>query len=387
MTAKKADKRTWGRLRQLKSKNWQASYTDSWGSVVNAPVTFKTKKDAEGWLAEKLVLHNKGLLNENSSAHSEATSKGRRITLRQHAEEWRLKNSVAGLNPLRPRTVLEYERYMNNVLSDLADKPLGSISALDVERWFTPLAEKTPNQAVKVYSHLKTLMNDAQRLGMIVSNPCNLDRRQTHVKKPDVQVPNHDQVATMIENAPGYWPMLIELAAWGGFRKGELLELRRKDIRPFEHNGETVTGPNGLPVFEVMVHRAVMTYRGKHIVGEPKTEESKREVVMPPRSSAMIQAYLSAMPKSSEALLFPASMNPDKHLHDKMFFNTWSKIRNAAGYTGNFHSLRAFALSAFAETGATLAQIKRRGGHTRAETAMKYQRNLGTDFDRVAALG
>ena len=41
--------------------------------------------------------------------------------------------------------------------------------------------------------------------------------------------PTSEQVYIMLENAPTSFNAIIALAAYGGLRKGEILELRRKD--------------------------------------------------------------------------------------------------------------------------------------------------------------
>ena len=387
----KNKKESWGRIRKLPSGRYQAGFLSPMKQLIAAPSTFDTLSEARGWLAVKRSEIMRGVASETSYEDSRMAKQSQQITLAEYAQQWRARNSITGLNPLKPRTVMEYERYMRSTMPRLAAMPLGAIMAADVERWFLETATRAPNQAAKAYSHLKTLMSDAVIRKLRTSNPCIVDKRNRQIEAVEAQVPTMDQVRRMFEAAPEHLKALIELAAWGGFRKGELLELRRKDIRAMSESGTPITGKNGIQLYEISIARSVMTHGGAQAIGTPKTNASKRIVPMPERSSAVIENHFALMPKGPETLMFPAPNTIggawDKHYHDSSFHETFDRLRKVVGYTGSFHSLRAFALTVYGETGATLAQIMRRGGHTRVETAMRYQRDLGTDLDRVNLLG
>jgi integrase len=387
----KRGREDWGRVRKLPSGKVQAGYTTPQGQFVLSPKTFTTLTDAREWLTMTRSDIMRGVSSNTSYEDSQAKKAGDRVTLGQYAQQWRARNSITGLRPLKPRTVMEYERYMKSTMHELAEMRLGAITAADVERWYLETATRAPNQAAKAYSHLKTVMSDAVIRKARTSNPCLVDRRNRQLETAEAQVPTKNQVSKMMDAAPEHLKALIELAAWGGFRKGELLELRRKDLTLMEAEGKAVTGKSGVPLYEVTVQRTVMTHSGAKTVGTPKTKASKRVVSMPERSSSIIERHFELMPDGPEVLLFPGPKTIggawDKHFGDSSFHQTFDRIRKAADYGGSFHSLRSFALTIYGETGATLAQIMRRGGHTRVETAMRYQRDLGTDLDRVTLLG
>jgi integrase len=381
----------WGRVRKLPSGRVQAGYKTLEGKVILSPSTFDTLTEARGWLSVRRSEIMRGVASDTAYEDAQLVKEGDRVTLGQYAEQWRTRNSITGLNPLKPRTVMEYERYMRSTMSKLAGMRLGTITAEDVEGWYLETATRAPNQASKAYSHLKTVMSDAVVRKFRTSNPCIVDRRNRKLETAEAQVPTSNQVSKMMDAAPEHLKALIEFAAWGGFRKGELLELRRKDLSIMMKDGKPLTGKSGVHLYEVAVQRTVMTHGGAKTIGTPKTNASKRVVSMPERSSAIIERHFALMPKGPEVLLFPGpntiSGAWDKHFGDSSFHATFDRLRKAAGYGGSFHSLRAFALTIYGETGATLAQIMRRGGHTRVETAMRYQRDLGTDLDKVSLLG
>jgi integrase len=387
------NRESWGRVRKLPSGRVQAGYTTPQGKTILADSTFDTLLQARSWLAVKRSEIIRGVASDTSYQDSQMGKVGAKVTLGQFAQEWRARNSITGLNPLKPRTLIEYERYMKTAMPKLAEMPLGAITSEDVDSWYLETATRAPNEAAKAYSHMKTLMSDAVIRRLRTSNPCIVDKRNRRVEAAPVQVPTKEQVSKMMAAAPEQLNALIELAAWGGFRKGELLELRRKDVNAMMKNGKPVAGKSGVPLYEVSVQRTVMTHCSANTIGTPKTKSSKRVVSMPERSSAIIERHFELMPDGPEVLLFPGPKSIenngawDEHFADSTFSYSWNKIRKAADYGGTFHSLRAFALTVYGETGATLAQIMRRGGHSRVETAMIYQRDLGNDLDRVTLLG
>jgi integrase len=387
----KRNRESWGRVRKLTSGKFQAAYVNPQGKLVYSPKTFESLSLARDWLTIKKSDIMRGVASDTSYEDAIAIKEGDKTTLGQYAQQWRARNSIAGLSPLKPRTVMEYERYMRSTMPELAEMRIGAITAADIELWYLKVANRAPNQAAKAYSHLKTIMSDSVIRKLRTSNPCIVDKRNRQIETAEVQIPTTEQVSQMMDAAPVHLRALIELAAWGGFRKGELLELRRKDLSIMEKNGKATTGKNGVHLYEVSVQRTVMTHGGAKIVGTPKTKASKRLVSMPERSSPILEAHFALMPDGPDVLLFPGpntiSGAWDKHWVDSSFHETFDRIRTAAGYTGSFHTLRSFALTTYGETGATLAQIMRRGGHTRVETAMRYQRDLGNDLDRITLLG
>ena len=370
---------SWGKIRKLPSGRFQASYLDpATKKRVNAPQTFQTKTQAKAWLSQAESEKILTLLVPEASKRSERLDVGQQTTLRDYASNWRSKaRSSAGVG-LKPRTMSEYARYIENALAPIADLPLASITPERVEQCFYDLEAKGPNYASKVYSHLRSLMSEAHRRGHIVENPCQLGKAARYQKAEEELTPTREQVAVMLESAPDRWKALIEVASWGCLRRGEALELRRKDL--------TRGKKDDADVFTVSVHRSV----SKGEVTEPKTKGSKRDVQLPPRSTPILDQHLASMPDNPEALLFPNWLNGHTnwsvHIPEATFQKQWDEIRQSANYPGTFHSLRSFGLTVFGETGATLAQIMRRGGHSNVQTAMRYQRDIGTDSDLVMLL-
>jgi integrase len=59
----------------------------------------------------------------------------------------------------------------------------------------------------------------------------------------------------------------------------------------------------------------------------------------------------------------------------------WQRVRAVAGFSGRFHSLRAYHLTWFGQQGASMKELQARGGHSDYAMVMKYQRTTGREID------
>jgi integrase len=159
------------------------------------------------------------------------------------------------------------------------------------------------------------------------------------------------------------------LAAWCAMRFGDLAELRRKDIDQ----------TNGV----IHVRRAVVRVGGQHVVSTPKSAAGTRDIAIPPHLMPAIKAHLKQhVGVSKEALLFPGAdgthmnpstlygRNPSKKTPGHGFYGA----RAAAGRPDlRWHDLRHTGAVLAAQTGATLAELMGRLGHSTPGAALRYQ--------------
>jgi integrase len=300
------------------------------------------------------------------------------VTLRDLASYWRDQRSTTSGQPLSPTTLAEYRRLVEVTLSPFTNKPIRTITTQQIERWRSPEMLRAPNQTVKAYKHLKTLMTWAHKRKWIASNPCDIERG-TSYRPSEPLAPNRQQVEIMFETANEQFQTVLALAAWGGLRKGEIMELRRKDIERVQDDGITYCAVN--------VRRGVIWENGAPKVKTPKTPKSIRRVILPSTASAIVLQHLLTLPISPEALLFSSDPEGIQHWGEFKIKPYWQKVCLAAGFVGRFHSLRAFAMTQYASQGATLQDIMDRGGHNNVETAMRYQRESGRELEFVKRLG
>jgi len=301
------------------------------------------------------------------------------VTLRELADHWRGVAVNRRGQSLSPNTLSEYARLVSNVLTPMADLPVRSITPHLVETWWGPQHKRAANQATKAYKHLKQLLAWAVKRKIIPTNPCDIEHATSYVAETQPDVPNAEQVEIMFDTAPDEFRTVLAFAAWGGLRKGEIFELRRKDI-------ETVTR-NGKKWLYVNVTRGVIWQGPQAIVRPPKSAKAVRSVALPSRANDLIKRHLAGVPVDPEALLFPRRPGLNEHWGEFQLNPVWRRVRAAAGYSGRFHSLRAFAATQFGMTGATAIELMDRFGHRDIETAMRYQRATGRELELLEKLG
>jgi integrase len=152
---------------------------------------------------------------------------------------------------------------------------------------------------------------------------------------------------------------MVLLAAWCALRFGELAELRRKDL--------DVT--NGV----VRIRRAVVRVRGEFIIGTPKTDAGTRDVAIPPHLMPAVRGHLHEhTAPGRDSLLFPAKQGDN--MATATLYKVYYPAREAAGRPDlRWHDLRHTGAVLAAQTGATLAELMGRLGHTTPGAALRYQ--------------
>jgi integrase len=301
------------------------------------------------------------------------------LTLEQLGAYWREQRVNRSGQPLSPKTASEYERLITSTLAVFRSKPIRSITTEQIERWRAPEIKRAPNQTTKAYKHLKTLLTWAHKRLWILENPCTIERGTSYRSK-EPEVPTLEQVRLMLELAPAPFSAILQIAAWGGLRKGEILELRRKDFERETHADKKLLA--------VLVKRTVIWDKGRPIVKEPKTIKSARRILLPPGASKVIEAHLKTISLDPEALLFSRRLEGvDAHLAEDSIKLPWNKLREQVGFDGTFHSLRGFHLTQVGLQGASLQELMDRAGHSNIQTAMRYQRSTGRDAQLISNLG
>lgn len=371
-------KRGLGSVRKLPSGRYQLRYTDPNGTRRTGAKTYPTKSGAELELSRIQGAIDADTWSELVEIESpRAYVDGKKITLREVSLQWRQLRLNKRGQPLSPNTLNEYERYVEKVLITLAAKPVRSIKARDVEEWWiAPEQREAPNQASKAYSHLKTLMTYAAKKHWVIENPCDIEGASSFTPEREELIPTSKQVEIMLSVAEDPYRAIIALAAWGGLRKGEILELRRKDVEFLKSETETWILIN--------IERGVIWLGANAQVRAPKTAGSVRVVQLPQRVNEIISSHLRGVPLDPEALLFAGK---NGHFSKHQLTRAWYRIRAEAGFPARFHSLRAFAATEFAKTGATSKELMDRFGHRNIETAMRYQRSTGRDAELLRKLG
>jgi len=180
------------------------------------------------------------------------------------------------------------------------------------------------------------------------------------------------ELETIVEALPERYKLMALLAAWCAMRFGELAELRRGDI--------------DLRTSQVNIRRGVVRADGKFIIGSPKSDAGVRDVAIPPHLMPIVKAHLNSyVGRDRGALLFPAAADSDSHMAPSTLYKVYYPARKAAGREDlRWHDLRHTGAVLAAQTGATLAELMGRLGHSTPGAAMRYQ-HVAADRDAEIA--
>jgi integrase len=344
--------RRFGYIRKLPSGMIQASYRGPDGKRHNAPTTFTTRGDAEMFLAMtrgKIVERRWRPAPLGASRNVEANP-----SLRDYAEPWLADRD------LKPRTREHYQALLDHqILPTLGDLPLTSINPVVVRGWHANLGKVgTPTLRAHAYALLRSILTSAVEEGAIPSNPCHIRGAGVSKRVHRIEPLSLDQLATLVAAMPERLQAMVLLAAWCRLRFGELTELRRSDL-------DLTNG-------RIKIRRAVVRANGAIIVDSPKSDAGTRDVAIPPHLVPALKAHVEHVAFGRDALLFPGVHG--EHLAPSSLYGHFYPAREAAGRPDlRFHDLRHTGAVLAAGTGATLADLMARLGHSTQGAALKYQ--------------
>ena len=353
-TARRAP-RAWGAVRKLPSGRYQASYLDAALTRRNAPDTFPTRALADAYLTAERAKLDAGTWRDPDAGA---------VTLAAYAARW------LGERGLKPRTEHDYRRILDRlILPGLGQVPVKAITPAAVRSWYSGLDARTPVMRAHAYGLLRAICKTAAADDLIAASPCRIrgagQARPARRVRPATLAELEVTAAAM----PGRLELMVLLAAWCALRFGELAELRRADI--------------DLAHGELRVRRGVVRAGGQVITGTPKSEAGQRNVTIPPHLIPAVEEHLDAHTgRAPDALLFPALSGA--HLTPGGLYDHYYPAREAAGRPDlRFHDLRHTGATLAAATGATLAELMYRLGHSTSGAAMRYQH---ASLDRDAAI-
>jgi integrase len=128
----------------------------------------------------------------------------------------------------------------------------------------------------------------------------------------------------------------------------------------------------------------VVPHKGVEILGPPKSEAGRRTLAIPPNLKQVLIDHLARhVEPGPEAWLF--TNETGSRLPTHKFNRVWVKVRSDIGRPDlHLHDLRHSGLTWVAASGASLAEIMRRGGHSTPVAAMVYQ-HATEDRDKALA--
>lgn len=369
---RKAQKRgAFGTAHKLPSGRYRAMYHGPDGRRYSAERTFLTEKDARGWLS----LRQSEIIAKSwlpPDAHEAQT----KLTLETYAKTW-LEH-----RDLKSRTREHYAKLLSeHILPTFGPRPIATITVDDIREWHSELNQRgTPTLRAHAYGLLRTILGTAHSDGRIPANPCSVRGAGSAKRVHKIRPATLDEIETITAAMPEQYQAMVLLAAWTALRFGELTELRRGDIVIVDDgNADDAYGI-------VRVERAVVRTDAGFEVTTPKSDAGRRDVEMPPHLLPVIQAHLDKhVPPRRDALLFPA--RGGGHLAPGSLYRQFYRARLVANRKDlRWHDLRHSGAVLAAATGATLAELMQRLGHSTPAAALKYQHAAAGRDRQIARL-
>lgn len=340
-------RRQFGRVRKLPSGRYQARYRGPDGIDRPAPETFRTKRDADDWLADRQSELRQGDWRDPDAG---------RVPFGDYAAAW------VRERPLAPRTA---ELYASLLRLHLAPT-FGSLAIADI----TPAAVRTwrrarldagvgPSTVAKAYALLRTIMGTAVQDDLIRRNPCQI-RNGGAVITPERPTATIPEVFAIAETIQPRYKALVLLAGFCGLRWGELIALHRSDVDL----------ANGM----IRVRGAVSELTsGQRVYKAPKSAAGKRLVAVPASVLPVLVTHMKVYAESGATgrVFVGAKKATPRRNH---FNRLWHKACADAGVKGlRFHDLRHTGNTLASRTNASTKELMARLGHSTARAALIYQ--------------
>lgn len=351
-------RRQFGRVRKLPSGRYQARYAGPDGQLRPAPETFRTKRDADDWLADKQTELRRGDWHDPDAG---------KVAFGPYAAAWITERELTTTTRQLYRSLLRHHLEPTFGAVNVAD-----ISPPFVRRW---RAEKLsagtgPTTVAKAYALLRAILGTAVADQMIRRNPCTIKGAST-VHTPERPTATVQEVYALADAIQPRYRALVLMAGFLGLRWGELIGLHRRDV-DLDHGA-------------VRVRRAVAELNnGQREIKAPKSAAGKRTVAIPSAIIPDIRVHLSVYAEhgADGRVFIGAKKATPRRNH---FNRLWRKACSDAGIKGlHFHDLRHTGNTLAASTGASTRELMSRMGHSTARAALIYQ-HASVDRDRLIA--
>ena len=353
-------RRRFGKIRQLPSGRFQASYVGPDGVRRPAPRTFRTKTDAAVWLSATETDLSRGDLID---------SEANRMPLR----DW-LQLVLDQSPTIGDRWRETCERNMRLHLAPLLDVPLRSLTPTVIRQWHAAALRGSGGRTsiAQSYRFLRMALNVAVNDGVLLRNPCRIKGAGV-IESKERPVATPAQLLALADAiSPAKYRAAILIGGWVGLRRGEIVALRREDV-------DLAAG-----VIHVRRSRLELLDRPVRKDKQPKSRAGVRSVAIPPHVVPMLREHLREY--AGPAHVFVGA--DGEPLRGNTLYQAFVRARSRVGLDElKFHDLRHTGSTLAAQAGATMADLMQRLGHSTEVTARRYLHTVdGRDREIAAAL-
>lgn len=342
-------RRRFGRVRKLPSGRYQARYRGPDGIDRPASRTFATRTEADRWLS---------LVEAEIVSGTWRSPDAGRISVDEYVTAW-----IRQRPNLAPRTVELYQAlYRRHIGPMLGHRLLSDLTPAHVRTWYAGMVESGTGQtsAAKAYRLLRAVLNTAVDDELIRRNPCRITGAGAE-RAPERPVATVAQVLELASVVPPRFRVLVLMAAFTSLRYGELAGLRRRDI------GD---GAESVTVRCTLVERQ----SGKVQFGPPKSEAGRRTVTIPAAIRGDVLRHLADfVDEGPDALVFTGARGGVLRRSNFHSASGWASAVAKVGLPGfHFHDLRHTGNTLASQSGASLADLMARMGHSSTRAARIY---------------
>ena len=285
---------------------------------------------------------------------------------------------------IRKGTADGYRRTIDNHIKlYLGDKPITQVTTADVQKMYNTLKESgriresdtmgkmLSNSMIRsVHMLLHEAMDGAVREGLV---PCNPTKGATIPKKEykEKRVLLESQIETLVQavDSDEIWRDFFKTELMTGMRRGEICGLRWED---FDEAAGTLH-----------VRRSARYEHGQPIIGETKTNEGNRKMILP---RGLTELLAECKKSSLTEWIFPNPLKPECPMNPQSAYRRLKKLLGDANLPDiTFHELRHTFATQAASNGIdprTLASIL---GHTKASFTLDTYTHITTDMQKNAA--
>lgn len=282
-------KRTWRTSDGEQRTAWQVDYSDQSGK--RRRQTFSTKREADAWL----------VIARHEISQGTYTAAADSPTIAVAGQNWLAKGETDGLEL---STLMQYRQHLElHITPFIGAVTLAALSPAMVVDFRRRLLSngRSPAMAKRVVGSLGAILANAVALGQVGRNVVRdsslarrrltrLERRHREPLTVGKDIPDKNEIRSLIEQARGRIRALVITAIFTGLRASELRGLRWDDL---DLAGGTL--------------RVQQRADRWNQIGSPKSAAGRREIPLAPIVVNTLKEWRLACPKSELDLVFPNS--------------------------------------------------------------------------------
>lgn len=289
-----------------------------------------------------------------------------------------LKNymDTVGKHNLRPKTIETYDSLLRlHILPSLGRIKLVQLRPDHLQTLYSNKLDSGLSKRTVQFIHsiLHRALDQAFRWGFVFRNVADLVKAPTPTRAKFTAL-TPDQVHTFLDSVRGHrFYLIYVLAIYGSFREGEILAIHKEDC-------DTKKGT-------ISVKYSLSTQKGGLKITEPKTEKSRRTVILPKTALDALKHHLKHV---DSGLIFTTSTG--KPISPRNLVRHFKgAIRKAGLPDMRFYDLRHTSASLLLAAGTNPKLVQERLGHSQISLTLDtyshvlpgLQEKVAEDMERI----